>query len=95
MMVHQKSVDIQQLFQSLTEAWKSGNQPTSMIVNVVPRPAYQRIIGLGPAAIPLILRELEREPAPWFWALEAITGENPIPEASRGRLHEMSKAWIE
>jgi len=40
--------------------------------------AYQRIIGMGDQAIPLLLRELQREVDLWFWALEAITGEDPF-----------------
>jgi hypothetical protein len=57
-------------------------------------PAYQQIIGLGPAGVPLLLRELEREPDHWFWALRAITGEDPVPEEARGRLREMAAAWL-
>lgn len=40
-------------------------------------PAYQRIIGLGPEVAPLLLRELERQPDHWFWALKALTGADP------------------
>ena len=29
--------------------------------------------------VPLILAELEHEPDQWFWALEAITDEDPVP----------------
>jgi hypothetical protein len=58
-------------------------------------PSYQRIIGLGPAVLPLLLRELEREPDHWFWALKAIAGEDPVPGASRGKVREMARAWVE
>ena len=54
-------------------------------------PSYQRIIGLGSAVVPLLLRELERQPDHWFWALKAITGADPVPAASRGKLHEMNR----
>jgi hypothetical protein len=57
--------------------------------------AYQQIIGLGPATTPLILRELEREPDDWFWALAAITGENPIPPGAERKLAEMRAAWLQ
>ncbi len=40
-------------------------------------PAYQRIIGMGPEVVPLLLRELERTRDHWLWALHAITGEDP------------------
>lgn len=58
-------------------------------------PAYQRIIGMGDAAVPLILQELERSPDHWFWALNAITGADPVPESRRGVMSEMVKAWLE
>lgn len=57
-------------------------------------PAYQQIIGMGPDALPLILRDLADEPAPWFWALRAITGEDPVPEAERGDVDRMVEAWL-
>ena len=56
---------------------------------------YQRIIGMGPPAVPLILRELHREPDQWFWALEAISEENPVPPEAAGTVREMARAWIE
>ena len=39
-------------------------------------------------------RELEREPDHWFWALEAITQENPVPPEAAGRVAKMAEAWI-
>ncbi len=48
------------------------------------RPAYQEIIGLGPAVVPLVLRELEQRPAHWFSALRALTGADPMDPADRG-----------
>ncbi len=46
-------------------------------------PANQGIIGLGAVAVPLILQELKRDRADWFWALTAITGENPKDKYGR------------
>jgi hypothetical protein len=56
---------------------------------------YQRIIGMGAPAVSLILRELEREPDQWFWALESITEENPVPPEAAGRVRSMAQAWID
>ena len=33
---------------------------------------------MGPIAIKFILQELATKPYHWFWALESITGENPV-----------------
>ena len=38
---------------------------------------------------------MQREPDQWFWALEAMTGENPVPRESAGLVSEMAQAWIE
>lgn len=58
-------------------------------------PAYQRIIGMGPDAIALILQELQRKPDDWFWALNAITEADPVPEGAQGNLPQMTDAWLD
>ena len=45
--------------------------------------------------LPLILKELQRETDHWFWALEAISGENPVDPAQAGQIENMKQAWIE
>jgi hypothetical protein len=55
---------------------------------------YQQIIGMGWEAVPLILEELRREPDQWFWALEAITDENPVPPEAAGKVRQMAQAWL-
>ena len=57
-------------------------------------PSYQKIIGMGEKVVPLILRELETRPNHWFWALKAITGADPIQSHQRGKISEMTKAWL-
>jgi hypothetical protein len=78
----------------LVTEWKQATRYTSSMSDLATHPAYQRIIGLGPAALPLILRELRRAPDHWFWALKAITGEDPVPSTARGNLSEMTKVWL-
>ena len=82
-------------FRELTEEWKKDTKFLSSISQIAMHPAYQRIIGMGSEVLPLILRRLSRKPDHWFWALEAITGENPVPESSQGRLGEMAEAWLD
>ena len=57
-------------------------------------PAYRSIVEMGAAAVPLILRELERHPDHWFMALHEITSEDPVPEESRGDVKAMAEAWL-
>ncbi len=85
---------VENVFLALARDWREERGPTSSTTQMALGPSYQRIIGLGPAAVPLILRELEREPDQWFWALKAITGEDPVPAASRGKVGEMARLWV-
>lgn len=57
-------------------------------------PAYQRIIGLGAPAIPLILKELQERGGQWYWALRAITNESPVADEEAGNIPSMKAAWL-
>ena len=80
-------------FGRLVKEWKETRPPASSIEKMAMHHAYQQIIGLGPDAVPLILRELEFAPAQWFWALRSITGENPVDEDHRGNVNKMADDW--
>lgn len=89
----QQSVEVR--FRKLIEIWQSDRPLSSRLSDLVMHPAYQQIIGLGPQAIPLLLREIEQNPDWWFSALHAITGAAPeIPPESKGKLKELSKIWL-
>ncbi len=82
-------------FRALAEWWREDTRFTSSLTELVLHPAYQRIIGMGQTALPLLLRELERQPDHWFWALTAITGGDPVRPEQRGKVKEMAWAWIQ
>jgi hypothetical protein len=85
---------LEETFLGLAEQWQRETGMLSLVQKMVMHPAYQRIIGMGQPVVPLILKALEREPDHWFWALEAITGENPVREEERGRIKQMAAAWV-
>ncbi len=85
---------VEERFHSLVKIWQADRPPNLRIADMVTHPAYQAIIGLGPAAIPYILHEVEHNLDQWFWALRAITGADPVPVESRGKLKEMAQAWL-
>ncbi|NJQ96627.1 MAG: hypothetical protein HC784_00755 [Hydrococcus sp. CSU_1_8] len=89
------TAEIEATFLELAEQWRRETGMMSLITKMSMHPAYQRIIGMGQAVVPLILRELEQEPDHWFWALQAITGANPVKSEQRGRLKQMAEAWIQ
>jgi hypothetical protein len=82
-------------FRELAEQWKKETRFCSSTTKLVDHPAYQAIIQLGKAVIPLILEELRAEPRHWFPALQAITGENPVAPEDRGVVRKMTTAWLE
>jgi len=81
-------------FKDLAAAWKSSRSPVSTIKDLSKHPAYKEIIRMGHAAIPLILSELKQEADHWFSALYTITGANPVPKRSEGKLNLMAEAWL-
>jgi hypothetical protein len=85
---------LEETFLALAEQWQRETGIVSLVQKMVMHPAYQRIIDMGQPVVPLILRELEREPDHWFWALEAITGTNPVLPEQGGRLEQMAAAWL-
>jgi hypothetical protein len=86
---------IQERFQTLKVDWKSKTRHLSNVAQIALVFSYQQIIGMGPKAVPLILAELEHEPDHWFWALEAITGENPVPKQNAGDIEASARLWLE
>lgn len=81
-------------FNILKTEWEAKTALLSSITEITLHPAYQQIIGMGTAVIPFILAELKRKSAHWFWALKAITGEDPVLPEQRGRMNEMREAWL-
>jgi hypothetical protein len=81
-------------FRDLVREWKAATTLMSSITEMATHPAYQQIIGMGKEAIPLLLEELRQTPDHWFWALKAITSEDPVPPADRGKLRPMTEAWL-
>ncbi len=87
--------EIENEFCKLVEVWRKDVAFTSSIEKMAMHPNYQRIIGMGPAVVPLILRDLEKESDHWFWALHSITGADPVDPKDAGDIDKMAHAWIE
>jgi hypothetical protein len=81
-------------FLALADQWRAATEAKSSINEIVLHPAYQRIIGRGPQILPFILKELENQLDHWFWALEAISGVNPVPEDEHGNMKRMTERWL-
>ena len=84
-------------FQELVEEWKVQRGFSSSITEGALCPAYQKIVGMGQPAVPLLLGQLEAEgddPDQWFWALNAITGCQPVREEEQGDFVKMARRWL-
>jgi hypothetical protein len=71
-------VNVAEKFDALVATWRDETAYLSSITKIVNHPAYQKIIDMGWVVVPLILRDLEKEPDHWFHALYKITGINPV-----------------
>jgi hypothetical protein len=89
------SDDVISAFNALASEWQRDTQFASSVSDMVIHPSYQQIIGMGEKVVPVLLRELERRPHHWFWALKAITRQDPVPEEARGHFDAMVAAWLQ
>lgn len=87
------------MFLRLVERWRTERvAAASSIAEIIACPSYLRLIGLGWRVLPLIIEQLEREgdePDHWCAALEAIAGEDPVPEDAHGDTVRIARAWID
>ncbi len=82
-------------FHALALAWEQEVAGLSSTTQMAQHPMYQEIINMGIEIVPLLLKELEKNPLHWLTALSTITGENPIQPEQKGRVKQMASAWLE
>jgi type I restriction enzyme M protein len=79
-------------FRALVEQWRKDTKHTSSVTKMITHPAYRRVMGMGPDALPLLFKELEDRKDHWLVALSAITGQDPVPEGQN--FAEAVETWI-
>jgi len=90
---HKGASELETLFQEHVEMWKADTEHYSSVTKMILHPSYRRIMGMGPAVLPILLRELRERPDHWLVALNAITGIDPAPEKST--FDEAVGAWLQ
>jgi hypothetical protein len=80
-------------FNRLRKEWIHGTGKLSILSQIILHPAYQQIIAMGPEAIPLILRSLERKIDHWFWALTILNEGADVAEGAV-TLRSAADAWL-
>jgi hypothetical protein len=88
------SETLEQRFRRLAAAWEKAVAYHSSSRIRENHPAFLEIIALGPAAVPLLLRDLQEHETHWFSALHRLTGADPVPEADAGNIPRMVQAWL-
>jgi|GEM_PF-4713866 len=82
-------------FKALVKQWRSETKGMSSSSAIVLSTPYQRILSMGKNALPYIFQELRDNYGDWFWALEVITGQNPVPPQFQGDLKKMREIWLD
>ena len=81
-------------FGTLAKKWREEVGAESSLSKITGNLNYLRVISLGKRAVPLILRDLQRDPAPWFLALRAITGQENVGREHAGNFKSAADSWI-
>lgn len=89
-----KTETLDDKFQRLAAAWHQAVAHHSSSRIRDNHPAYQEIIRMGPAVVPLLLRELTINRRHWFTALAAITKADPVPPEDVGNIPRKADAWL-
>jgi hypothetical protein len=79
----------------LKTVWENDTLFSSSITEITNHPAYHSVIKLGKEVVPLIIEDLQTTNNHWFYALEILTGENPIRPNHRGNIELMKNDWVE
>ena len=88
------SADLQTQFDELVAEWTKGTVYFSLKHRAVSHPAYRALLDLGPSIIPMVVEKLRTSPGRLFYLLNDLTGENPVPPASSGKVAEIAACWV-
>ena len=88
------SADLQTQFDELVAEWAKGTVYFSLKHQAVAHPAYRALLDLGPTIIPMIVEKLRASPGRLFYLLNDLTGENPVPPESAGKVAEIAACWV-
>lgn len=83
---------IEARFKRLASEWERDTAHLSVVKRKIRHHAYQEIINMRYAGVPLILRELSERPNHWMPALKAITGIDPSPD--NATFDQAVAAWL-
>jgi hypothetical protein len=83
---------LEQRFNELASKWQRETCGLSSITKKITNINYLKIIAMGKAVVPLILRSLEKQPDHWFVALKALTDQDPT--SPNDSFAQAVEAWL-
>jgi hypothetical protein len=89
----ESSEDLNSEFRKYADSWRNETGILSSIQAKIFNHNYQRIIGMGSSALPMIFEELNERGGYWYWALECITRDNPAQLSPS--LAAAKTAWLD
>lgn len=92
--IRNEAKSLEERFREHATRWRKQTDGFSLARKKANHPDYQAIIDLKWEAVPLVLKELRDRGGHWFWALSAMTGDNPIPREAAGNVSEMRECWL-
>lgn len=94
-MVSTSAETTEERFRHLEAIWRAETGHLSSSSKIIAHPAFREIVRMGQAVIPFLVRDLERQPRLWVWALPEITGVDPVPASDGGDIAKMTAAWLD
>lgn len=90
----QDAIDVAKEFRRLTKQMEGRLGPTSRLREWLFSEEYVAIVGLGPRVVPHLLVDLRKHVRPWFFALRALTRQDPTVGVSPGNFEELARHWV-
>lgn len=81
-------------FNALSRAWKKETAHFSTLYHVTTNSNYLRIIKHGWQAVPYILKDLQKAPEHWYFALKLITEQDPVPIEDKSNIKKIREHWL-
>ena len=87
---------LEERFREQADKWERETKFISSVTKRINHPSYTAILGMReePGIVRLLLRDLQENRRPWFWALSYITQSNPIQPEDAGKMDKMIAAWV-
>ena len=82
-------------FDALARRWKRETARYGHLSKIVMHEDYQRIMTMGKPSIRILLRDLEKGPAHWFWALHNLVPSGQDPAEGLTTIEEARQAWLQ